>query len=188
MDIISRKDAKALGLLRYFTGKACARGHVAERATSSTVCLRCSSENAQRKYSRNMAHYREKSREGYRRARDKAGLVPGRKKQTDDERRAADYHRVWRAKNRTKRNLDNSLRRIRRRKETIATLSKHQKGRCAYCRDRLTPGDIHIDHIHPRSLGGTNDRSNLQLTCSTCNMAKHAKPPEVYAREIGRLL
>lgn len=41
MRTITRADAKALGLKRYFTGKPCKHGHVAERVTSSTACVIC---------------------------------------------------------------------------------------------------------------------------------------------------
>lgn len=37
----SRKEAKAVGALRYFTGKPCANGHVDERYTSTGQCLEC---------------------------------------------------------------------------------------------------------------------------------------------------
>lgn len=39
--MISRKQAKAKGLTRYFTGKPCCRGHVAERMVSNYVCVDC---------------------------------------------------------------------------------------------------------------------------------------------------
>ena len=32
--------------------------------------------------------------------------------------------------------------------------------------------DIHIDHIHPYSLGGSSDPDNLQVTHAVCNMQK----------------
>lgn len=40
-EIISRADAVALGLTRYYTGVACKHNHVAERYTSTTGCLEC---------------------------------------------------------------------------------------------------------------------------------------------------
>lgn len=43
MKIISRKDAKSLGLTYYFTGKPCKRGHVAARLSSSANCVECKS-------------------------------------------------------------------------------------------------------------------------------------------------
>ncbi|MCK9369771.1 hypothetical protein M0R04_07695 [Candidatus Dojkabacteria bacterium] len=39
--IISRKEAKALGLNKYFTGKPCKRGHLSERLTSDGCCVVC---------------------------------------------------------------------------------------------------------------------------------------------------
>jgi hypothetical protein len=32
---------------------------------------------------------------------------------------------------------------------------------------------LHIDHIRPVSLGGSNDPSNLQLLCARCNLSKY---------------
>ncbi len=40
MDIITRAEAKARGLTRYFTGKLCKRGHVAENAVPTVVAYR----------------------------------------------------------------------------------------------------------------------------------------------------
>ena len=34
---------------------------------------------------------------------------------------------------------------------------------------------MHVDHIHPVSRGGTSDLDNLQLLCATCNISKGAK-------------
>jgi len=39
--IITRKEAKSQGLSRYFTGKPCCNGHVAERQTSKGGCIDC---------------------------------------------------------------------------------------------------------------------------------------------------
>lgn len=41
MKIISRKEAVQLGLSRYFTGKPCKNGHIAERLMSVGQCLTC---------------------------------------------------------------------------------------------------------------------------------------------------
>lgn len=40
MDVISKKDAKAKGLKRYFTGEPCKHGHIAERYMSGS-CMEC---------------------------------------------------------------------------------------------------------------------------------------------------
>lgn len=41
MKIIKRKDAKTTGLTKYFTGKPCLKGHIAERWVCNGVCIVC---------------------------------------------------------------------------------------------------------------------------------------------------
>ena len=43
MDIITRQEAKERGLIRYFTGKPCKHGHVAERFVANKGCMECMS-------------------------------------------------------------------------------------------------------------------------------------------------
>lgn len=40
-NLVTRKAAKAAGLLRYFTGRPCPHGHVAQRYVSTGACLQC---------------------------------------------------------------------------------------------------------------------------------------------------
>lgn len=40
-ELVSRKNAKAAGITRYFTGKPCPHGHIAQRMTSGTACVEC---------------------------------------------------------------------------------------------------------------------------------------------------
>jgi hypothetical protein len=40
-EIITRGQARAQGLLRYYTGKPCKRGHIAERQVSNLTCMEC---------------------------------------------------------------------------------------------------------------------------------------------------
>ena len=42
--------------------------------------------------------------------------------------------------------------------------------KCAYCQKENIP--LQIEHIHPKSQGGTNRISNLALACETCNTKK----------------
>jgi hypothetical protein len=39
--LMSRKEALALGLTRYFTGRPCTHGHICERSVSQETCLEC---------------------------------------------------------------------------------------------------------------------------------------------------
>jgi 5-methylcytosine-specific restriction endonuclease McrA len=50
----------------------------------------------------------------------------------------------------------------------------HKWGRrCAYC--GTTSGPLQVEHIVPRSRGGTNRVSNLTLACERCNLAKGSR-------------
>lgn len=42
---------------------------------------------------------------------------------------------------------------------------------CAYCSDVATE----VDHVHPRSKGGSDDIDNLVACCRTCNIRKKDK-------------
>ncbi|HEX7011262.1 MAG TPA: hypothetical protein VF161_00865 [Steroidobacteraceae bacterium] len=54
--LISRREAKALGLPRYYTGRPCLRGHIAERFAGNKTCVECDRQSPSR------AKYREKRR------------------------------------------------------------------------------------------------------------------------------
>lgn len=42
MEVVTRKEAKALGLKRYFNGVPCPKGHLAERTFKKSTCVECS--------------------------------------------------------------------------------------------------------------------------------------------------
>lgn len=42
--------------------------------------------------------------------------------------------------------------------------------KCAYCGIKNTP--LEVEHIHPKSKGGSSRVSNLTLACRNCNLAK----------------
>lgn len=53
--------------------------------------------------------------------------------------------------------------------------------RCEYCQtsSRLTGIPLVMEHILPRSLGGTDDRVNLAAACYRCNEFKGTKTEAV---------
>ena len=52
--IISRKDAIAKGMNRYFTGKPCKHGHIAERSVIDWCCVPCRNEERRKTHLRNI--------------------------------------------------------------------------------------------------------------------------------------
>ncbi len=51
---------------------------------------------------------------------------------------------------------------------------------CPYCGDLLTGETVHIDHVKPLSVGGTNTDDNIQLLCNVCNLAKNSMTEELF--------
>ena len=63
-----------------------------------------------------------------------------------------------------------------------------QEGRCAGCRAAFEFRHLEVDHIIPRSAGGTDHLENLQLLCGHCNRIKGDRTQEYLIarlREMG---
>ena len=66
-----------------------------------------------------------------------------------------------------------SYNRIKRRRKRLVIKQNYS---CAQCECKLTkeyPGTL--DHIYPKSKGGTNHKENLQILCLRCNFLKADK-------------
>jgi 5-methylcytosine-specific restriction endonuclease McrA len=50
--------------------------------------------------------------------------------------------------------------------------SRDGGARCRYCGVRKKLRRLTVDHVVPRSRGGTNSLTNLVLACEPCNRAK----------------
>ncbi|MGO9707485.1 MAG: HNH endonuclease [Polyangiaceae bacterium] len=54
-------------------------------------------------------------------------------------------------------------------------LWEEQGGLCWYCRKPVASRAATVDHVRPRSKGGTNARANLVMACARCNRRKGSK-------------
>jgi hypothetical protein len=58
---------------------------------------------------------------------------------------------------------------------------------CRYCGTPAPKAELHIDHVVPVALGGTNDPSNLTAACTDCNAGKSdLAPPGEIVRQVRR--
>jgi 5-methylcytosine-specific restriction endonuclease McrA len=214
--IVTRAEAKNAGLSKYFTGKPCTKGHIAERRTESCSCVECQNLI--------VAKYREKNRELVNeRTRVWRALNPERCAEMNRASRKALYDKnpeKFRAKSKAFREaypekssawvkkaksawvkahpeMSAIYARNRRAKKknaegthTIAeirNLFSIQKGKCAMCM-RGIKLKFHADHIVPLALGGGNGIRNIQLLCPPCNLKKGAKDPITFAQRLGLLV
>jgi hypothetical protein len=207
--IIPRKDAIARGLKRYFTGKPCKHGHVRERFINTRVCVECNRvfqvkwylENSDTKLAKNKQYLKDHPEVG------RKAALRWRNKNIERARESANR---WYADNPEKRRAL-ALKKIKAKPEVyraiwhkrrarkvaaggsydaddLAAILEAQNFCCSYCSADLRKVKKHIDHIMPLARGGSNDKSNLQYTCNSCNCKKRDKDPIAFAREIGRLL
>jgi HNH endonuclease len=94
IEIISRSDAKATGLKRYFTGKMCVNGHTCERDVKAQYCIECRKLPKFRKYPKLAAwqkQYNEKNATKLRSLRKKW--------YSENEQRRKELHKIYYEKN-----------------------------------------------------------------------------------------
>lgn len=157
---ISRKQAKELGLIRYYTGKPCKHGHVAERHIISGNCMACFRLRRNKKSVINTKRWRRKhkdlKREQERRHRERNPIL---------------FQAIYSRRRARMKNAEGRFE-----VADIVKLFKKQQGKCANptcrCDIRLK---YQIDHKMPLSRGGSNWPRNLQLLCAICNARKGAR-------------
>jgi 5-methylcytosine-specific restriction endonuclease McrA len=70
------------------------------------------------------------------------------------------------------------------RKNKRLALNLRDGFKCAYCGKDLkdsSPRDVTLDHLLPRSCGGSNEATNLITACLRCNSQRGNRPYADYA-------
>ena len=68
------------------------------------------------------------------------------------------------------------------------TVYAKNNGKCAICGKPVMYKKMTIDHIVPISQGGTNEFSNLQLACHSCNRLKNNFTEEDFYELMAKIL
>jgi 5-methylcytosine-specific restriction endonuclease McrA len=197
MEITSRKQAKTLGLGKYFTGKPCPQGHVSERFTSSGGCVVCVRTRYDADRAENPEKHRETVKRYYRRNRER--LIETRREYQRDYYAAnkdvideykRDYYEnnkdVFREQQRKYREENKDLVRKQKREhynkrralkhDALLPDSDPTRMRVFYemaeCMTRITGVQYHVDHIIPLSKGGAHHQDNLQVMRWDWNLSK----------------
>ena len=164
MKVISRNDARELNLSRYFTGKSCKHGHIAERYTSTATCLICNDTRKKKYYQDNK----------------ESCIESNRKWQKENKELVAKYSRDWHHKN-PEYGLEMSNQR--RAAKNLATPSWYEGEKDdiielyqeAKQLTNITGIPRHVDHIIPlrgEKVCGLHCLANLQILTGTENITK----------------
>lgn len=194
--IVTCKMAKAAGLKRYFSGRPCVNGHLADRLVSNGTCVECASIRADAWVKRNPEKRRaaekrmhEKRPEHYK-AKEKAKYLARNEEVREVHRVAAlqwkranaekvvSYMAVWRKANKHLVTAD-SARRSAQLRNAYPSWADHDAILTIYeeCR-RLTEQTgikYHVDHIVPlrgKTVCGLHVHYNLQILEGRKNCAK----------------
>jgi len=184
MKIISRQEAKSRGLTRYFTGKPCKHGHVAERLIGNSGCAECDRLRAKAKNAAWVAKNPEKrkaqKKRHYEKNKPKVLAACAEYREANKEAICA-YFKRYKQENKAKVNAISRRRNAAKKQRTPAWLTADdfwimkEVYKLAQLRSRLTGIKWHVDHIVPlqgKTVSGLHVPTNLQVIPYKDNILK----------------
>ena len=72
-------------------------------------------------------------------------------------------------------------------KQTQWWKSQKGNGECYYCKKRVHPSELTMDHKVPLSRGGTSSKKNLVPCCKDCNSQKTYLTPQEWTEYLNKL-
>ena len=169
----TKKEARAIGAPRYFTGVACKRGHFSERYSDGSHCVQCDNERIKPKEQRQKAikNYYEKNVEK---------CIEANKKWKQKSGKGYAYVKISRTKNPSVMHFANAKRHAAKMSRTPKWLDAVDwleiQSIYKYCSALRSVGiDYAVDHIVPlqgNDVSGLHVPWNLQVITSAENSAK----------------
>ncbi len=98
-DIVTKKEAIELSLTRYFTGKPCKNGHIAQRQTKKSTCCECSKIKTREFELKNKGNRKKEKQDYYKNNKDKI-LKRCKKNQNKNKEKIRNYTKLRYSNNR----------------------------------------------------------------------------------------
>jgi 5-methylcytosine-specific restriction endonuclease McrA len=179
LEIVSRPEARRLGMRHYFTGKPCPQGHIAKRYICNGKCVKCHFDEHKRYVERNRDRLTAQDRL-YREAN--AGIIKPRQRdyaRTSPVRRAYKHSPQGRLIAVVGRHRRRARERLAPGSHTSADVKKliERCTRCYLCGKRFNKARRPtLDHVLAIATKlATNEFANLALACDSCNKRKSAR-------------
>lgn len=172
-EIVTRAEALRQGLVRYFTGKPCKRGHISERFTRNGTCLGCAPIISAKTYQNNREVTLARCKTYYDKHKSEFVHRANRWKKQNPEKALLSV-RKYKSKNRGKINAANVARRLAKLNRT-PKWSETSKIQELYSK---CPIGYHVDHIIPLQgvfVSGLHVLANLQYLPVKENLSKSNK-------------
>lgn len=193
-NIISRKEAKAAGLMKFFTGNMCHRGHLDYRYVPDGDCLPC----------RVMRRSSNEYKDGQRKYNRQYGKTRDRTKSDDELQKQREYNKRYYAENidkekdriRTYREKTPNWRDYRNAAKESALYNASKAKRVVSWADQdaidffyeCCPAVCQVDHIiplHGENISGLHVETNLQWLTDKQNQSKNNHWPHLLSQGQG---
>lgn len=181
MEIISKQEAKDLGLKKFFTGLSCSKGHVAERYVVSRMCVECASAHNTAGGRKDLAkQYRKDNKEKTQQYR-KDNLDKRRDWLASNKDKTSVHKKTYRQKhsnvvlaNNAKRRTSKQNRNAKWDTELTDLVSVEAFDLCGL-RQKITGYAWHVDHVIPlngKVVSGLHVWNNLAVIPAAQNLSK----------------
>ena len=181
MELISKQQAKELGLKKFFTGISCSKGHVSERYVVSRMCVECASSHNTAEGRKDLAkQYRKDNKEKTQQYR-KDNLDKRREWLATNKDKTSAHKKTYRQNHSDVVLANNAKRRTSKQKRNakwdieLTDLVVVEAYHLCELRENITGFSWHVDHVIPlngKVVSGLHVWNNLAVIPAAQNLSK----------------